>query len=130
MGTGGVITHVNKASCDWECVCIGRKGTINRPYFMNKPFWSVDTLFYSKPFGDNMPKFQYFLFQNINWQLYNEASGVPSLSASTIENIRINVPCLEEQQKIVTYIQKILLLLVSTVAIRTAGCKRIFTDKF
>ena len=81
MGTGGVITYVNEALCDWQCVCIGRKGTIDRPYFMDKPFWSVDTLFYSKPLGDNMPKFQYYLFQNINWLFYNEASGVPSLSA-------------------------------------------------
>lgn len=107
MGTGGVITYVNKALCDWECVCIGRKGTIDRPYYMDKPFWSVDTLFYSKPLGENMPKFQYYLFQNINWQLYNEASGVPSLSASTIEDVRANVPCLKEQQKIADFLSSV-----------------------
>ena len=104
MGTGGVITYVNEALCDWQCVCIGRKGTIDRPYFMDKPFWSVDTLFYSKPVSDNMPKFQYYLFQNINWQLYNEASGVPSLSASTIENVKVKVPDIEEQQKIADFL--------------------------
>ncbi len=107
MGTGGVITYVNKALCDWECVCIGRKGTIDKPYYMNKPFWSVDTLFYSKPLGNNMPKFQYYLFQNINWYFYNEASGVPSLSASTIENIKSKVPCLEEQQKIADFLSTV-----------------------
>ena len=104
MGTGGVITYVNEALCDWQCVCIGRKGTIDRPYFMDKPFWSVDTLFYSKPVSDNMPKVQYYLFQNINWQLYNEASGVPSLSASTIENVNVKVPDIEEQQKIADFL--------------------------
>ena len=107
MGTGGVITYVNEALCDWQCVCIGRKGTIDRPYFMDKPFWSVDTLFYSKPVSDNMPKFQYYLFQNINWQLYNEASGVPSLSASTIENVKVKVPDIEEQQKIADFLSTI-----------------------
>lgn len=107
MGTGGVITYVNEALCDWQCVCIGRKGTIDRPYFMDKPFWSVDTLFYSKPVSDNMPKFQYYLFQNINWQLYNEASGVPSLSASTIENVKVKVPDLEEQQKIANFLSTV-----------------------
>ena len=107
MGTGGIISYVDKALCDWECVCIGRKGTIDRPYYMNKPFWSVDTLFYSKPKKDNLPKFQYFLFQNINWQYYNEASGVPSLSASTIEKIRVNIPCLEEQQKIADFLTSV-----------------------
>lgn len=107
MGTGGVITYVNEALCDWQCVCIGRKGTIDRPYFMDKPFWSVDTLFYSKPLGDNMPKFQYYLFQNINWLFYNEASGVPSLSASTIKNIIVKVPTVEEQQKIADFLSDV-----------------------
>ena len=64
-------------------------------------------MFYSKPLGENMPKFQYYLFQNINWQLYNEASGVPSLSASTIEDVRANVPCLKEQQKIADFLSSV-----------------------
>lgn len=104
MGTGGIIAYVDKALCDWECVCIGRKGTIDKPIYMNVPFWSVDTLFYSKPKPDNLPKFQYFLFQNINWLFYNEASGVPSLSASTIEKIKVIIPSLPEQQKIADFL--------------------------
>lgn len=70
---------------------------------MDKPFWSVDTLFYSKPKKHNSPRFQYYLFQTINWLKYSEATGVPSLSASTIENIAKSVPCLEEQQKIASF---------------------------
>lgn len=104
MGTGGVITYVNKSLCDWECVCIGRKGTIDRPYYMDKPFWSVDTLFYSKPKEGFLPKYQFYIFQNINWKLYNEATGVPSLSASTIEKIGIRVACLEEQRLIADFL--------------------------
>lgn len=104
MGTGGIIAYVDKALCNWECVCIGRKGTIDKPYYMNVPFWSVDTLFYSKPKPENFPKFQYFLFQNINWLFYNEASGVPSLSASTIEKIKVNIPSFPEQQKIADFL--------------------------
>lgn len=100
MGTGGVITYVDESLCDWECVCIGRKGTIDKPYYMNSPFWSVDTLFYTKPHDNQSVKFQYYLFETINWKKHNEASGVPSLSASTVESIKVDVPCLEEQQKI------------------------------
>jgi type I restriction enzyme S subunit len=33
--------------------------------------------------------------------IHNEASGVPSLSKSTIEKIKIHVPALNEQEKIV-----------------------------
>ncbi len=100
LGTGGVITHVNSYLCNWECALIGRKGTIDKPQYMDKPFWCVDTLFYTKPEKQQFPKWQYYLFQIINWNKYNEASGVPSLSASTIENILVDVPSLPEQKKI------------------------------
>ena len=100
LGTGGEITKISKFLCDWPCVLIGRKGTIDHPQFMDKPFWAVDTLFFSKPEDCNDPKFLYYLFQTINWKKYNEASGVPSLSASTIENIEVAIPSLKEQQKI------------------------------
>lgn len=100
LGTGGEITRVNQFLCNWPCVVIGRKGTINKPMFIDEPFWSVDTLFYTKNKEGFLPKWEYYLFQNIDWTRYNEASGVPSLSASTINNIKILSPALPEQQKI------------------------------
>jgi len=100
LGTGGVIDYVDEYICNWPCVLIGRKGTINKPQYMETPFWTVDTLFYSKPNKNQHPKFQFYLFQTINWQKYNEASGVPSLSASTIESIKVTVPNDETQVKI------------------------------
>lgn len=106
LGTGGIITYVDEFLCDWECVLIGRKGTIDKPMYMDKPFWSVDTLFFSKPKEKQNVKFQYYLFEDINWKKYNEASGVPSLSASTIENIKVHIPCLEEQQKIADFLSE------------------------
>ncbi|MBM6760049.1 restriction endonuclease subunit S [Megamonas hypermegale] len=104
LGTGGIITYIDNFLCDWKCVLIGRKGTINKPQYMETPFWSVDTLFYSKPKAKQNPKFQYYLFQNINWIKYDESTGVPSLSASTIENIPFSLPCLEEQTKIADFL--------------------------
>ena len=107
LGTGGVIDYSTKYLCDWPCVLIGRKGTIDKPQYMDKPFWTVDTLFYSKPEHFHNPKFQYYLFQTINWKKYNEASGVPSQSASTIEGITVYVPNLKTQEIIADLLTKI-----------------------
>ena len=107
MGTGGVITYVDEALCNWDCVCIGRKGTINKPIYMNVPFWSVDTLFFSKAKKDNDPLCQFYLFQTINWDRYNEATGVPSLSSTTIESLKVNVPSFPEQQKIASLLSSV-----------------------
>lgn len=106
-GTGGIITRIDSYMCDWPCVCIGRKGTIDKPIYLDSPFWAVDTLFFSKPIADNDPLFQYYLFQTINWQQYNEASGVPSLSSSTIENIYVDVPDYPSQCAISTFLASI-----------------------
>lgn len=49
-----------------------------------------------------LPRFLFYVFEQINWLKFNEASGVPSLSKSTIEKIAIKIPSVKEQQKITT----------------------------
>lgn len=100
FGTGGYMTSVNDYLYDGETTFIGRKGTINKPYYYKGKFWTVDTLFYTHSFDGVTPHFVYCLFQTINWLKYNEASGVPSLSKDTIEKIKVHIPQIKEQQKI------------------------------
>ena len=100
-GTGGFMLFVNKSLYNGESVCIGRKGTIDKPMFLTGKFWTVDTLFYTHLFKGIKPKFLYYSFLQIDWRKYNEASGVPSLSKKTIEVIKIPLPPLKEQEKIV-----------------------------
>lgn len=104
-GSGGYMTSVDDFLYDGESVCIGRKGTIDKPIFLTGKFWTVDTLFYTHSFCNCLPKFLYLIFQQINWHKYNEAGGVPSLSKTTIREINVFVPVekkkeLKEQQKV------------------------------
>ncbi len=99
-GTGGFMLSVDDFLYDGVSVCIGRKGTIDKPVLLSGKFWTVDTLFYTHNFIKCIPEFIYVCFQTINWKQYCEASGVPSLSKSTIEKIEINLPCIQEQTKI------------------------------
>ena len=78
LGTGGVIGRTNSFLCDKPSVLIGRKGTIDRPQYMDTPFWTIDTLFYTKISSRAYPKFIFYVFCSINWQQYNAATGVPS----------------------------------------------------
>lgn len=106
-GTGGYMLSVNDFLYDGESVCIGRKGTIDKPVFVTGKFWTVDTLFYTHSFENVLPKFIYACFQRVNWKLYNEASGVPSLSKTTIEGIGLNIPSLPEQTKIAAFLSTV-----------------------
>jgi type I restriction enzyme S subunit len=100
FGTGGKMGTTNTPLYAKPSVLIGRKGTINKPRYADTPFWTVDTLFYSEISPKAEAKFLFYKFCMIDWMQYNEASGVPSLNASTIENVTASFPSKEEQTAI------------------------------
>ncbi|CXN59349.1 TPA: restriction endonuclease subunit S [Staphylococcus aureus] len=99
-GTGGYMTSVSEPLSEIDAVGIGRKGTINKPYLLEALFWTVDTLFYCTPKKETDILFILSLFRKINWKVYDESTGVPSLSKQTINKINRFVPSNKEQQKI------------------------------
>ena len=107
LATGGEIGRTNTPLYDKESVLIGRKGTIDKPYYMNSPFWTVDTLFYSELSEDASGLFIFTLFQKIQWRKLDTSTGVPSLTSSTIHSIPINIPKKSEQMAIGKYFQHI-----------------------
>lgn len=106
-GTGGYMTSVSESLSEIDAVGIGRKGTINKPYLLEAPFWTVDTLFYCTPKKEADILFILSLFREINWKVYDESTGVPSLSKQTINKINRFVPTNKEQQKIGQFFKKI-----------------------
>ena len=100
LATGGIIGYTNSFLWDKPSALIGRKGTINKPQYIEKPFWTIDTLFYTKIFDNVCSKYVYYLFCTIDWFSLNEASGVPSLSSNNIEKVVCAIPTLKEQQRI------------------------------
>lgn len=92
---------VNDAlSYDRDAIGIGRKGTIDRPYILKAPFWTVDTLFYAIPREKADLNFAFDIFQNIDWKKKDESTGVPSLSKTAINDIDVLAPKHGEQQTI------------------------------
>ena len=107
-GTGGYMLSVNEAlSYDEDAIGIGRKGTIDKPYVLKAPFWTVDTLFYAVPREKIDLSFLYDIFQNIDWKKKDESTGVPSLSKTAINDIEILVSDYDEQQVIGAYFRSL-----------------------
>ena len=107
-GTGGYMLSVSEAlSNDDDAIGIGRKGTIDKPYILKAPFWTVDTLFYCIPKDNYDLYFVFDIFQNINWKAMDESTGVPSLSKTVINKVETLVPNFSEQQKIGNYFRNL-----------------------
>ena len=107
-GTGGYMLSIAQAlSYDRDAIGIGRKGTINKPYVLKAPFWTVDTLFYAVPCNPNSLNFLYAFFQTVDWTKKDESTGVPSLSKDAINETLLKIPVKEEQEEIGNFFQKL-----------------------
>lgn len=103
-GTGGYMLSVNEAlSYSEDAIGIGRKGTIDKPYILKAPFWTVDTLFYAVPRENCELNFAFDLFQKIDWKKKDESTGVPSLSKTAINSVKVMAPGRAEQKLIGDY---------------------------
>ena len=92
LGTGGRMGLTNHFLYDKPSVLIGRKGTLDKPQYIDIPFWTIDTLFFTRFNSNYSPKYVFFVAQTIKWSSYSEASGVPSLTGNIIEKIQIPIP--------------------------------------
>lgn len=107
-GTGGLMGYATEALYNKPSVLIGRKGTIKKVRFVEQPFWTVDTLFYTEV-RENVvvPKYLYYLMSLIDLESYNEGTTIPSLRKETLYRLEFEVPDLEYQQKVITMLDPI-----------------------
>ena len=92
FGSGGLMRYAEKSIYEKESVLIPRKGTLNHVMYVDKPFWTVDTMFYSKSKIDNVIKYchQYLLTQDL--ASMNAGSAVPSMTTDILNNLIIIIP--------------------------------------
>ena len=106
-GSGGIINYIDTYIYDKESVLIPRKGSIGNLFYVDKPFWTVDTIFYTVIDKDVViPKYLYYYLSKMNLKKLNTAGGVPSLTQTVLNKILIPLPPLEEQQKIVNILDR------------------------
>lgn len=86
---------------DKPSVLIGRKGTIGKVKYVDHPFWTVDTLFYTEVNEDLvLPKFLYYMMSQYDFNQYDEGTTIPSLRTETLNRLEYLVPSLSTQRKI------------------------------
>ena len=102
FGSGGIMRYVDKFIYDQESVLIPRKGSIGNIFYVDKPFWTVDTIFYTKiDLRVIRPKFLFYFLKTQNLLELNFAGGVPSLTKTILDKIPIPIPPLAIQNEIV-----------------------------
>jgi type I restriction enzyme, S subunit len=91
-GSGGIMKYVNKALYENDSILIPRKGTLSNLFYLSKPFWSVDTMFYSKIKNEYHGKYLFYLLKTLDLASMNVGSAVPSLTTEILNNLLITIP--------------------------------------
>ncbi len=98
-GSGGIMRYVDKFLYDKESVLIPRKGTLNNVFYINEPFWSVDTMFYTEMKKENIAKYVYFFVKGKDLNAMNAGSAVPSMTTEILNVIEVVIPSDEYLEK-------------------------------
>ncbi len=106
LGSGGEFARISKFIYDQPSVLLGRKGTIDNPLYIEEPFWTVDTLFYTKIAADTHPKFFYWFCTSIPFGYFQFGSAVPSMTQNDLYGIKMPIPAPDEQQAIATFLDR------------------------
>ena len=91
-GSGGIMRYVERPLYDKESVLIPRKGTLNNVMYVNQPFWSVDTMFYTEMKLPNVAKFVYHFVKAKDLASMNAGSAVPSMTTDILNAMEVVIP--------------------------------------
>jgi type I restriction enzyme S subunit len=100
-GSGGFMRYVDKCLSTKESILIPRIGTLDNVIYVKKPFWTVNTMFWTEIDNEQVnPKFIYYQLKLTDFTKLNAGSAVPRLTVPIIESIYVNLPSLVEQKSI------------------------------
>ncbi|MBV6474401.1 MAG: Type-1 restriction enzyme EcoKI specificity protein [Saprospiraceae bacterium] len=105
-GSAGKMGYADSYICEAGSTIVGRKGTINKPLYVNEKFWNVDTAFGFMPNTDLIiNRFLYFFCLSFNFAKLDKSTTIPSLAKTDLQKIDVVVPPLKEQQLIVSELE-------------------------
>lgn len=100
-GTGGIISYINEAIYDKESILLPRKGSLKNIVYIDNPFWTVDTMYWSIINKDKVyPKYLFCYLSLLNLSALDSGSTLPSMTFESYYNISINLPEMYIQKKI------------------------------
>ncbi len=103
-GSGGVFAYANTYLYDGEAILLGRKGTIDKPLYVNGKFWTVDTMFCAICRNKEDTKFIYYLSTTIPFSYYSTSTALPSMTQFDLNNHVIAYPPAKERRLIIAFL--------------------------
>jgi type I restriction enzyme S subunit len=98
IGSGGQFAYASTFIYDGESVLFGRKGTINKPIYINGKFWTVDTMFYTEISKAIYAKFLYYSATLFQFDSLSTKTALPSMTQQDLGGYSFALPPFDEQR--------------------------------
>ncbi|MEM3556078.1 MAG: restriction endonuclease subunit S [Candidatus Micrarchaeia archaeon] len=108
VGSNGIVGYHNKALVKGPGIVVGRKGTIGAVSWIDQDFWPIDTTYYVKPKISNIfLRWLFYKLTYLNPAKFHLADVVPGLKRELVHSLKMSLPSLSEQQKIVEMLSSV-----------------------
>lgn len=106
-GSGGYMRSVNSFLYDRTSILLPRKGTLsNIQYVSGKPFWTVDTIYYTVLNENLYDPYYLFLYLNaLDLSGYDSGASIPSMTSKTYYSLNVELPEKKIQAKVANIIR-------------------------
>jgi type I restriction enzyme S subunit len=101
VSSAGITGWHNVAKADSPGVVTGRYGTIGEVYFLDRPYWPLNTSLYVVDFKGNLPKYTAYLLEATLKNYQSEKAAVPGVDRNVLHGIQVRVADTGTQQRIV-----------------------------
>ena len=100
VSSGGVSGSHNIAIADGPGVVTGRYGTIGEVFFVDEPYWPLNTTLYVKDFRGNHPQWVCHLLASIPLDIDSQKSAVGGINRNIVGSLRVPRPPVPVQRAI------------------------------
>lgn len=102
--SNGINAWHNRFMVKGPGVVMGRSGTIGKISYVDEDYWPHNTSLWVTDFCGNYPKYVYYLFQTLTWDMYMSGSGVPTLNRNDVHECELIIPADLDEQVVIARI--------------------------
>ena len=102
VSSSGITGWHNEARAEPPGVVTGRYGTIGEVFYLDRPYWPLNTALYAIDFHGNDPKFVAYFLRNQLKNYQSEKAAVPGVDRNVLHKIKVRCPDPQAQERIVS----------------------------
>jgi type I restriction enzyme S subunit len=102
VSSSGITGFHNEAKAEPPGVVTGRYGTIGEVFFVDEPYWPLNTALYVIDFKENDPRFVGYLLRNTLRNYKTEKAAVPGVNRNVLHLLKVRAPDRSTQGAVVS----------------------------